>query len=443
MKKDSAAPVPAPARPRVPKSSVALPTAVRVDSATPLAVPRKHRGRSSWLVLAAVVVALLVAAFTFMSAHQSTAESVSVAPPPTPAPAPFEHYKAAPGLVEAASGERAFSFEVGGKIRAVYVDEGQPVKAGDVIAELENADLAAKLKSSQADLSATDAKFGMLRANLDGELKKAESEVARLKAEVTLLEPRHEDLEQARADAAALEADAKRFSEDEQRYANPNGRGTSWSVQLYDQAHRYAEAAAAKFAASKAHLRALETGSRPEEKDRTRAMLASAEAEVLRQKATASFVIQSAQAQVEQSRAQVDLAKAELQKTRIVAALSGTVIRKFMHPGEVIDALHPQPVVTVADLSRLRVRADVDEADFPGVAAGQRVKITADAFAGTAFNGTVQSVSNATGQKRFSTGESKERVDVKIVETVVIFDTPPPAKFVKLGLRVTALFQAP
>ena len=429
------------------KSDVALKSAPLVeqvdDESTQVeetvSAPRQKRNAIPWLVAGGAVAAVLIASLTVLGARRSEEAALI---PPAPSSIAFAKSKAAPGLVEAVSGERPLSFEVGGKIHAVLVDEGQNVQAGDSIAELESADLAAKLKSSQADLSAAEAKLGILKGNLESDLKKAESEVVRLRSELILLEPRQEDIDQARADAAATDADAKRLAEDAQKYSDPNGRGTSWSIQLYDQARRLSEAAAAKLASSKARLRALETGSRPEEKDRMRAMLASAEAEVVRQKTTNVFQIQSAQAQVEQSKAQVDLAKAELQKTRITATISGTVVRKYMHPGEVIDALHPQPVVTIADLSQLRVRADVDEADFPSIQPGQKVKITADALEnGKFFLGTVESISHVTGQKRFSTGEAKERMDVKIIETIVKFDAPPAARLVKLGLRVTVYFE--
>lgn len=403
-------------------------------------VSQSKRNKGAWLLYGGVVLSILAVSFTVIGARHDGAN------PPVPIQAPnsstFANCKAAPGLVEAVSGERPLSFEVGGKLHAVFVEEGQTVKAGDPIAELENADLIAKLKSSKADLSAAEARLGILKGNLENNLRKAESEVRRLKAELCLLEPRQEDIDQATADVNAMEADARRLAEDEQKYSDPKGRGTSWSIQIYDQTRRLSEAAAAKLASARAHLRALEAGSRPEEKDRARAMLTNAEAEVTRQSATSPFQLQSAQAQLDQCRAQVDLAMAELEKTKIMSAIDGTVVRKYMHPGEVIDALHPQPVVTVADMSKLRVRADVDEADFPRIGIGQRVKITADALGdGKFFSGTVAQVSYVTGQKRFSTGEAKERMDVKIVETIVKFDSDPPAKFVKLGLRVTALFE--
>jgi multidrug resistance efflux pump len=401
--------------------------------------PPTNGHRNLWLIAggAAMVVVVSVMAFVITEANSKTP---SVAP--TSNTIAFENCKAAPGLVEAATGERPLSFGVAGKLRAVFVEEGQTVKAGSLIAELENADLVARLTSAQADLRSAEAKFGITRGNLQSDLVKAESEEARLRAELSLLEPRQEDIDQVKADVRALQADARRLDEDEQKYSDPKGRGTSWSIQLYDQARGFAEAAAAKLAAAKTRVRALEAGSRPEEKERMLAMISSAKAEVLRQKETRSYQIQSTQAFVDQVRAQVDLAKAELDKTKIMSAIDGTVVRKYMHPGEVIDALHSQPVVTVADMLSLRVRADVDEADFPHIRVGQRVKITADALEkGKYFTGSVAQISHVTGQKRFSTGEAKERMDVKIIETIVKFDSPPPARFLKLGLRVTAYFE--
>ena len=366
-------------KPPAPKATPSIPKPSEPDDMEeeefeeppPPAPRQKSRAVSRFLLPAAIVIAIIAFAWTFNTASKHSELPIAV---PPPAPGAFANSKAAPGLIESVSGERPLSFEVGGKIHAVLVEEGQSVNVGDTIAELENADLNAKLKSSQADLSAAEAKLGMLNGNLESDLKKSESEVARLKAEILLLEPRKEDIERARAETAATEADCTRLTEDAKRNADIHAQNTgAVPQQLVDQTKRLAEAAAAKCNASKAQLHALEAGSRPEEKDRLSAMLASAEAEVSRQKTTSAYQIQSVQAQVDQSKAQVELVKADLQKTRIVSASSGTVVRKYMHPGEVIDALHPQPVVTVADLTQLRVRADVDEADFPGISVGQRV----------------------------------------------------------------------
>ena len=84
------------------------------------------------------------------------------------------------------------------------------------------------------------------------------------------------------------------------------------------------------------------------------------------------------------------------------------------------------------------MRADVDEADFAKLAPGQKVRVSAVAYGAQPFAARVERVSHAAGQKRFSTGEAKERQDVKIIETLIVFDAAPP---LKLGLRVTACFE--
>jgi hypothetical protein len=66
-----------------------------------------------------------------------------------------------------------------------------------------------------------------------------------------------------------------------------------------------------------------------------------------------------------------------------------------MHGGEAIDAMQRQPVAAIADLARLRIRASVDEADYPHIVKGQSAKISADASASIGYfaesaNGTAR-----------------------------------------------------
>jgi len=162
-----------------------------------------------------------------------------------------------------------------------------------------------------------------------------------------------------------------------------------------------------------------------------------AHAELKQLETTQPLKLASAQAQIKQARAKVQMVEAELSKTRLLSPINGVVVWKFLHAGEAVDPAHPSPVVAVADLSRLRVRADVDEADYPRIAKGQTVRITADAFNGSSFNGKVVRIADSAGQKRFSTGEARERMDVKVVETVIAIQENSP---LKLGLRVTVYF---
>ena len=98
------------------------------------------------------------------------------------------------------------------------------------------------------------------------------------------------------------------------------------------------------------------------------------------------------------------------------------------------------PIVTLADRSRVRVRVDVDEADVARLREGQSAYVTADAFGDRRFAGRVVRVGQMLGRKNVRTDEPTERVDTKILETLIELidggDLP-------LGLRVQAFINAP
>jgi len=92
-------------------------------------------------------------------------------------------------------------------------------------------------------------------------------------------------------------------------------------------------------------------------------------------------------------------------------------------------------VFTVADTRRLRVRVDVDETNIARVTVGQRAWVTADAFADRRFEGTVVRVGSVVGRKNIRTDEPTEKVDTKVLETLIELgrDVRLP-----VGLRVDA-----
>jgi multidrug resistance efflux pump len=79
-----------------------------------------------------------------------------------------------------------------------------------------------------------------------------------------------------------------------------------------------------------------------------------------------------AEAEVMVARAQIAEAKAMLEKTGIRSPIDGVILRKHMHAGETISDLLQSPIYTLADLSVLRVRVDVDERDISKIRIGQR-----------------------------------------------------------------------
>jgi len=98
-----------------------------------------------------------------------------------------------------------------------------------------------------------------------------------------------------------------------------------------------------------------------------------------------------------------------------------------------------QPIVTVGDLSRLNVRAEIDEADITKVAMGQPAYVTAESFGGRRFPGKVIRVGHMVGPKKVHTGEPSERTDTRVLEVLIQLETNtlPP------GLRVNSFIDRP
>ena len=89
----------------------------------------------------------------------------------------------------------------------------------------------------------------------------------------------------------------------------------------------------------------------------------------------------------------------------------------------------------MADVTILRVRADVDETDVGKVRLGQRAYVTADAYGDRKFWGRVRRIGQVLGKKRVRTDEPTERVDTKILETLIELDR---GQRLHLGLRVNS-----
>src|SRR5262249_56603044 len=107
--------------------------------------------------------------------------------------------------------------------------------------------------------------------------------------------------------------------------------------------------------------------------------------------------------------------------------------------GENVPAQSASRLERVADAWVGRVRVEVDEADVGKVAVGQAAYVTADAFGDRRFPGRVVRVGRLLGKKNVYTGQASERVDTKVLETLVQLDD---GHELPLGLRVQAFICA-
>ena len=122
----------------------------------------------------------------------------------------------------------------------------------------------------------------------------------------------------------------------------------------------------------------------------------------------------SAKAQYEQSKANLAKAQRNLSYATIYSPIDGVVINKAVEEGQTVAAGFNTPTLfnIAADLSQMRVVADVDEADIGGIEEGQRATFTVDAYPEDVFEGTVVQV--RLGEKSSSTTSSVVTYEVVI-----------------------------
>ena len=292
-----------------------------------------------------------------------------------------------PGRVEPISEELAVAGEVPGRLRRVLVDEGDRVATGQVVAEVEPAEYRARLAAARATLAIAQAEHARL---INGS-RPEERAAARAAA--------------AQAHEVAVQAEAER-----RRRETLFAEGVIPREEL-ERAVRDERVAAARSREQAEHARVVDAAARADERDRAAAAIALAEAQV----------------------AEADVL---LGKTLVRSPVDGVVLRRHLRAGESLAVLPvPSPIVTLADVSRLRVRVDVDEADVAGLRVGQPAWVTADAYGTRRFAGMVTRVGAMLGRARIRTDAPAERIDHKVLETLVEL---APGTALPVGLRVDA-----
>ena len=137
---------------------------------------------------------------------------------------------------------------------------------------------------------------------------------------------------------------------------------------------------------------------------------------------------QAAQAQVQQAQASLDASRTDLGKTRLMAPMDGRVVRLPVHEGEVaVPGTFSREnglLMTIADLSVILAKVQVDETDVVRVARGDSVQVSIDAFPDTSFTGRVTKISNSAQLASAAAGaqSNQQAVDYDVEVTL---DHPP------------------
>ncbi len=347
------------------------------------------------------------------------------------------------GNIEAV--EVAISFKIPGRVVKRYVDEGDPVKKGMPLAELETADLQADLALARAQLQAAQAALAaMLAGSRPDEIAAAEATMHKAEANYVELKngSRPQEIAASEAEFHAAEADREHLKSDldrdeQLRKASPG----AITAEQYDMAYAAYRMANQRYLQTMKRYELVKEGPRQEEIAQAKAAMEQAQAQYrLVKEGPRQEDIDQARAKVEQAKATLLAAETKLSYATVTSPLTGVVLSKNTEPGEYVAP--GTPVVTVADIENIWLRAYVDERDLGkrNIVLNTEAEITADAYPGKAYKGHVSFISQEQEFTPKSVQTTHERV--KFVYRIKI-DVKNPDKELKPGMPADARLMTP
>jgi membrane fusion protein (multidrug efflux system) len=301
------------------------------------------------------------------------------------------HYESTDDAFVAA---RSFSVasKVGGYVTDIPVTDNQHVKAGDLLAKIDERDYRIAIDQANAQVAVARANI----ANVEAQIVSQQEQIKQAEAQ----------LEQAQAQL--------QFSQEEFARAQDLVEKGAGTVQRQQQTRSDLQAQQANTERAKTAVTAAQVGIK-----------------------TLQAQLEGARAQLEQSQAQLDQAKLNLQYTSVVAAQSGRVVKlsgakgTFVNAGQSLMMFVPDEVWIVANYR---------ETQLNDMRPGQAVEIRIDAYPGRKLTGHVESVQPGSGTA-FSLlpAENATGNYVKVVQRVpvkIVVDNCPADLPVGPGMSV-------
>ncbi|MBF0411929.1 MAG: efflux RND transporter periplasmic adaptor subunit [Desulfamplus sp.] len=305
--------------------------------------------------------------------------------------------------------ETNLSFRIPGVLAERFVDEGDSVKKGQMVAKLESKDQEIVFSKAKATLDNAKAVLAELQSGSRSE--EVEISHARLMQATYYLTnlkkgSRSQEVESAKAELDSALSAAKTASvqlgqakSDFNRYETLY-RNNGVSQRDYEHFKTQHETAKnriletdARVKSSRQNLSLRLEGTREDEIKRALAALKQAEAEYELVKAgTRKERIDQAKAQVKIVEESLNQAQQQLLYTEIVSPVDGTVLNKSAEQGEYLNPA--SPVVAIGDIEHPWLRAYINELDIGKIALKGKMVVTTDAFPEKKFEGTVRFISS-------------------------------------------------
>ena len=290
------------------------------------------------------------------------------------------------------------SAQVSGRLQKLLVDEGTPVKAGDLIAVLDPSELQAQEAAASATISSMQHKVAEMRHTEFSTSGSTTSEVANARAR---LSSANAQLQQAQATLARTRSDSRRIIE--------LAKAGVASDQERVQAETGLQVAEASVQAQMDLVKASEA-------DLNAAIARTHQANA------AKSTVAATEADLKNAVAQKNQAEVRLGYTNVYAPVTGTISVRAARQGEVINI--GSPIVTVVDLSDTWVRAAIPEtyADHIGYGDVLHVRLPG----GTITSGKVF-FKGVEGDFATQRDVSRRKRDIKTIVLKVRLDNPKGA----------------
>jgi len=325
--------------------------------------------------------------------------------------------------------DATLAFRMAGRVEKISVKEGEAVKEGDVLIQLESADVRAGVAQAQAAVAQAEAAVALAQAQLDQitagprpeEIAAAEAQAKAASNAVGQAVAQRDQVAKGATDDAIAAAEAQLAQAQVQRKEAEDAYQRLMDSKIHgwmeEQAILRVNAANEAVAAAQAALDQLKSGASPELVQAYNSAIGvasqqrkAAEAQLaLLQAGATKAQVDAAMAQVDQAKAGLEAAKAalaaaqaQLDQATLKAPFAGTVVSLSTEVGEVVTP--GAPVLVLVDISKWRMKTnDLSETDVVLVRPGQSATATLDAFGDQTFHGVVTEIASIAETNRGNT----------------------------------------
>ncbi len=298
------------------------------------------------------------------------------------------------------------SFKTAGKLVELKVDEGDNVKAGQLLARIDPRQVEQQRNRDEAGVMSAETQLMQLRTGIEYQRATLSHETALRRAEVKqakahlaelLAGSRKEEIEQARQKVAELRTQHEQAKLDWGRAQELYSKDDI-SRQQFDQFRTRFESTGAAVSQGEQSLALAVEGPRKETIDSARAQVERARAALRLAEAQAIDLkrreqeLATRKAEIERARGQLGISQAQVEDTVARSPVDGVVLVKPVDNGEVVAA--GTPVLTIGNIDRPWLRGYVKETDLGRVKLGDKVVVRSDSYPGKTYEGRVSFISS-------------------------------------------------